>query len=258
MADRYLAELFSLSGRTAVVTGGSSGIGAAIAEALGRAGANVVVLARREGPLRDTVRRLRAAGVAAEMVSVDLGDRAALHQAAQAAAQHFGEPDILVNSAAVNLRPPLPELTEAQWDLTLEVNLTAPFLLGQRYGPGMAERGWGRLITIASQQSHRAFGNSGGYGASKAGVVGLVRSQAEAWSSRGVCANAIGPSFVHTPLTAEVFADPARTAKLAASTMIGRNGLPADYAGVAVFLAGRAADYVTGQLLFVDGGFSAA
>jgi NAD(P)-dependent dehydrogenase (short-subunit alcohol dehydrogenase family) len=256
MPEAYLEKLFSLAGRTAVVTGGSSGIGAAIAEALGRAGANVVVIARQEGPLQDTVRRLRAAGVAAELVSADLADRAALQEAADAATKQFGEPDILVNSAGINLRPPLAELTEAQWDLTMAVNLTAPFLLGQRYGPGMAERGWGRLITIASQQSIRAFGNSGAYGVSKAAVVALVRSQAEAWSARGVCANAIGPSFVETPLTAEVFADPVRSAGLAARTMVGRNGQPSDFAGVAVLLASRAADYLTGQVLFVDGGFS--
>jgi NAD(P)-dependent dehydrogenase (short-subunit alcohol dehydrogenase family) len=253
----YLDRLFSLDGRVAVVTGGSSGIGRAIAGALAHAGARVVVVARDEKKLAETVSELRAAGRSAVAVSADLGDRAALERAAEAAAGEFGEPDILVNSAGINLRPPMDELTTAEWDQTIAVNLTAPFLLGQRFGPLMASRGWGRIINIASQQAARAFGNSGGYGASKGGVVSLTRSQSEAWASRGVCCNAISPGFVITPLTAEAAADPERCAALAARTMVGRNGLAADFEGVTVFLASRASDYVTGQVICVDGGFSA-
>lgn len=252
----FLDELFSLAGRVAVVTGGSSGIGRAIAEALGRAGASVVVMARREGGLAGTVRDLEAAGCRAAFVSADLADRTALSRAADEATRPFGEPDILVNSAAVNLRPPLDRLSVEDWDRTMAANLDAPFLLGQRFGPGMAARGWGRIINIASQQAVRAFGNSGAYGASKGGLTALTRSQAEAWSSRGVCCNAISPGFVLTPLTREVCEDPARVAALAARTMVGRNGVPEDFAGVAVFLASRASDYMTGQTLFLDGGFS--
>src|SRR5204863_5670719 len=114
----------------------------------------------------------------------------------------------------LTLRPPLAELTEAAWDTLLAANLTAPFLLGQRFGPAMAARGWGRILNIASQQAVRAFGNSGGYGAAKAGLAGLTRSQSEAWARRGVRCNAIVPGFVATPLTAEVAADPVRSAAL--------------------------------------------
>ncbi|MGH8908167.1 MAG: SDR family NAD(P)-dependent oxidoreductase [Egibacteraceae bacterium] len=252
-----LDELYSLAGLVAVVTGGNSGIGKAIAEALGCAGASVVLVARREPALAETARRLRVAGCRAAWVSVDLGDRVALERAADQAVCPFGEPDILVNAAAVNLRPPLGELRIEDWDRTMAVNLDAPFLLGQRFGPGMAVRGWGRVINLASQQSFRAFGDSGAYGVSKAGIVALTRSQAEAWSRHGVCCNAIAPGFVRTPLTEAVFADPARPAAYAARTMIGRNGQPEDFRGVVVFLASRASDYVTGQTLFVDGGFSA-
>ena len=253
----YLDQLFSLDGRVAVVSGGSSGIGRAIAGALAHAGARVVVLARDQGRLDATVRELRAAGRAAVAVSVDVGDREALAEAADAAAKEFGEPDILVNSAGVNLRPPMDELTLADWDQTIAVNLSAPFVLGQRFGPRMAQRGWGRIINIASQQAIRAFGNSGAYGASKGGVVALTRSQSEAWAARGVCCNAISPGFVATPLTTAVASDPVRSAALAARTMTGRNGEAADFEGAAVFLASRASDYVTGQVIFVDGGFSA-
>jgi gluconate 5-dehydrogenase len=238
----------------ALVTGGNSGIGRAIAEAFAGAGASVVLVARDEAKLRATADTLPRAAV----VAVDLGDRSALDAAAQQVARPFGEPDILVNAAGVNPRPPLNDLKPEDWDRIFAVNLDAPFLLGQRFGPGMAERGWGRIINIASQQAVRAYGNSGGYGAAKAGLTGLTRSQAEAWSRYGVCCNAIAPGVVDTPMTEAIFADPGRSAATAARTMIGRNGLTRDFAGVAVFLAGPACEYVTGQTIFVDGGFSVA
>ena len=250
----YLDELYSLDGRTAFVTGGNSGIGQAIGAALAGAGARLVLLGRDE-------ERLRAAAGAlpeAAYVAADLGDRTALGAAAEAAVHPYGEPDILVNAAGINPRPPLAELTLDQWDRIFAVNLDAPFLLGQRYGPGMAERGWGRIVNIVSQQAVRAYGNSGGYGAAKAGLAGLTRSQAEAWSRHGVCCNAISPGVVDTPMTQAIFGDPARSAATAARTMVGRNGLTGDFAGLAVFLAGPACGYVTGQTIFVDGGFSVA
>jgi gluconate 5-dehydrogenase len=256
MAD-YLRDLFALDGRVAVVTGGSSGIGRAIARALAGAGARVVLVARGADALEATAAQLRAGGSEAAWVSADLGDRASLADGAREAAAHFGEPDILVNCAGINLRPPMGALTMAEWDQTMAVNLAAPFVLGQRFGPPMAERGWGRIINVASQQAVRAFGNSGAYGASKGGLASLTRSQSEAWAARGVCCNAISPGFVITPLTREAASDPARSAALAARTMIGRNGEAGDFEGIAVFLASPASDYVTGQLIFVDGGFSA-
>ncbi len=257
-AAAFLHELYSLEGRVALVTGGSSGIGRGIARALALAGARVVIMARSARALDDTVSELRAAGRQAARVRVDLGDRAAVQRGAEQAAAVYGEPDILLNAAGLNLRPPLGELSITQWDELMAVNLTAPFLLGQRFGPAMAGRGWGRIINVVSQQAIRAFGNSGGYGAAKAGLAALTRSQSEAWAPAGVCCNALGPGFVATPLTAEVASDPVRSAALAARTMVGRNGEPQDFAGPAVFLASRASDYVTGQVIFVDGGFSAA
>jgi NAD(P)-dependent dehydrogenase (short-subunit alcohol dehydrogenase family) len=254
----YLRDLFSLDGRIALVTGGSSGIGQAMAGALARAGASVVVLARGAAALDQTVRDLRAAGCTAAWVRADLGDRADLERGARESAGQFGEPDILVNSAAVNLRPPMTTLTIAEWDQTVAVNLTAPFLLGQRFGPGMAARGWGRIINIVSQQAARAFGNSGAYGASKGGLASLTRSQSEAWAPSGVRCNALAPGFVATPLTRQTVSDPVRSAALAARTMIGRNGAAGDFEGIAVFLASRASEYITGQVISVDGGFSAS
>ncbi|MET7414556.1 SDR family NAD(P)-dependent oxidoreductase [Streptomyces rubiginosohelvolus] len=255
-AQSYVSELFSLEGRVAVVTGGSSGIGRAITGALARAGASVVVVARREAELRETVDELTSEGCRAAWVSADLSTAEGVRVGAEEAAAAFGEPDILVNCAGINLRPPMTELGEDVWDTTMAVNLKAPFLLGQRFGPGMAERGYGRIIHITSQQAHRAFVSSGAYGVSKGGLESLTRSQAEAWSPHGVTVNSLVPGFVLTPLNARLQSDPEKVASLAARTMVGRNGLAEDFAGAAVFLAGRSSAYITGQSLFVDGGFS--
>ncbi|HEX5612574.1 MAG TPA: SDR family oxidoreductase [Burkholderiales bacterium] len=248
-------DLFSLDGKVALITGGSSGIGRAIAGALAEAGAKIVLVARREAELEAARREI---GAAAAAVPCDLTDRAALAECAQAAGGFFGPPDILVSAAGVNIRRPMLEITEADWDATLKINLEAPFFLAQQLAPAMIERGWGRILNIASLQSVRAFGNSGPYGASKGGVMQLTRAQAEAWSKHGVTANAIAPGFFATPLTAPVARDPVRWNAMAERTMIGRNGEMPDLAGVAVFLASRASDYITGQTIFVDGGFSAA
>ncbi|MER7498964.1 SDR family oxidoreductase [Nonomuraea pusilla] len=251
MSD-YLRDLFSLRGRRALVTGGSSGIGYAMAEAIGRAGAEVVLVARRQAELDAAVRRLRGHGVTASSISADLGDREAVRRVCGQA----GEIDILVNDAANNIRKPMAELTEDDYDVTVAVNLTAPYLLGQHFGPRMAARGWGRVINVGSQQTVSAFGDSGVYGAAKAALAGLTRSQAEAWSAAGVCVNTIIPGFVLTPLTEPAQAVPGRVEQLAARHMVGRNGLPEDFAGAAVFLASDACAFVTGHLLFVDGGFA--
>ncbi|GAA5184408.1 glucose 1-dehydrogenase [Rugosimonospora acidiphila] len=252
MTDEYLRRLFGLGGRLAMVTGASSGIGRAIAMALGRAGAELILVARGEEALARTVKELADEGATATHLPVDLADRDAI----AALTSRVPHVDILVNAAGVNIRPPLPELTVADWDRTIAVNLTAPYLLGQHFGPSMAARGFGRIITVTSQQSVRAYGNSGGYGASKAGVAGLIRSQAEAWSRDGVCCNSISPGVVHTPMTEAIFADPERALAMAERTLVGRNGEPEDFAGAAVFLSSAAAAHITGQALFVDGGFS--
>jgi gluconate 5-dehydrogenase len=252
----YLSELFSLDGRVAIVTGGSSGIGRGIATSLARAGASVVLVARREAELADAVGELVGDGCRASSVSADLSTRDGTRAAAEEAVEAFGEPDILVSSAGVNLRPAMGDLSDDVWDTTMAVNLETPFLLGQRFGPGMAERGFGRIIHISSQQAHRAFVQSGAYGVSKGALESLTRSQAEAWSPYGVTCNTLVPGFVMTPLNARLSAAPDRTAALAARTMVGRNGLADDFAGAAVFLASRASAYVTGQSIHVDGGFS--
>ncbi len=250
--NSYLERMFGLAERTALVTGGTSGIGRAIAVALASAGARILLAARTEAALAATVAEIGAAGGSAVGIRADLSTRAGAHALADA----VGDADIVVNSAGINLRPPMSRLSEAEWDATMAVNLEAPFVLGQRLIPGMAERGFGRVIHISSQQAQRSFADSGAYGVSKAAIEGLTRTQAEAWSALGVTVNALIPGFVQTPLNTRLSADPGVVAALAARTLVGRNGLAEDFAGAAVFLASPAAAYVTGQTLAVDGGFS--
>ena len=250
-------DLFRLDGRVACITGASSGIGKAIALALAEAGARVVLVARRAAELEGARREIESTGGNAACLACDLSDRATLEKCARDAPAPFGAPDILVSAAGINLRKPMLEITVADWDATIGLNLEAPFFLAQKLAPAMIAKRWGRIINIASMQSVRAFGNSGPYGASKGGVMQLTRAQAEAWSRFGVNANAIAPGFFATPLTAPVASDPVRWKQMAERTFIGRNGDLDDLRGAAVFLASRASDYVTGQTLFVDGGFSA-
>ena len=189
--------------------------------------------------------------------AADLTDRNELDRVVRGIGSTVGPPVILVNNAAINERPHLSDTDDDTWDRTIATNLTAPHLLAQRLVPGMIEAGYGRIVNLASQQATKAFGNSGAYGASKAGVAGLTRSQAEAWAAHGITANAVTPAFVETPSTAAVFADAERAGAMAARTMVGRNGTAADLVGLVVFLAGPSAGFVTGQLLHADGGFSA-
>jgi gluconate 5-dehydrogenase len=252
-----LAHLFDLTGRTALVTGGNSGIGLAMARALGQAGARLVLVARRAEPLAEAVTALQAEGIEAVALPADLASPS-IGDALSAACAASGERvDILVNAAGINLREPFEQVSAEAFDLHMAVHLRAPFLLAKAFAPGMAERGFGRILNIASLQSYRAFPNSAPYGAAKGGVVQLTRAIAEAWSSRGITCNAIAPGFFPTPLTAAVFADAERAARNAAQTAIGRNGVLEDLAGAAIFLASDASAYVTGQTLAVDGGFTA-
>jgi gluconate 5-dehydrogenase len=254
---RSIARLFDLEGRVALVTGGNSGIGRAIAWALGAAGAKLVLVARRQAELDAAVTSFAHDGIAAVALSRDLAKRRDFEAIADDASRAFGAPDILVNASGMNPRLSFEHAGDAHWDDTIALNLTAPFLLVRALAPAMRDKGWGRIVNIASLQSSRAFPDSAPYGASKGGVAQLTRAIAEHWSKFGITCNAVAPGFFATPLTAAVLADPAHAEALAARTMIGRNGDPTDLHGTAVFLASDASAYITGQTLYVDGGFSA-
>lgn len=253
MIDR----LFSLEGRVAVVTGASSGLGRAIAGFLVEAGADLVLVARRETELSQAAADIEARGRRAAAVPADLSNLDEIEALAARLAAPFGAPSVLVNAAGVNLREPAEAITRESWSQTLDLNLAAPFFLARALVPGMRAAGYGRILNLASLQSRRAFPDSVAYGASKGGVVQLTRAMAEAWSRYGITANAIAPGFFPTELTAPVFTDPERAAWAARSTAIGRTGELSDLAGAAVFLTAPASAYITGQTLYVDGGFSA-
>lgn len=246
--------LFDLTGRTACITGASSGLGRRAAIALAAAGAQVVAVARRAEALESLCAEI---GSNAASVAADVADRSALDALRAAVAAPFGAPDIVIHAAGVNTRQPADEVTAEGWDQTLALNLSAPFFLSQALVPAMKERGWGRIVNFASLQTTRAFPGGIAYGASKGGIGQLTRAMAEAWSPFGITANAIGPGFFPTELTQAVFGDEARAARNAAQTCIGRNGRLEDIDGPLLFLCSEASAYVTGQILMVDGGFTA-
>ena len=248
---------FRLDGKVALVTGASSGIGRRQALALAATGAAVVLLGRRAEQLDAAVAEIAAAGGRGASLAADLGERGRLAEIAAAAAEPFGAPDILINAAGVNLRQPADEISLESWDATLNLNLAVPFFLARELVGAMRQRGWGRVINLASLQSSRAFANGLAYGASKGGIAQLTRAMAEAWSAHGINCNAIAPGFFPTELTAPVYGQPALLDKLAAQTAIGRNGELADLDGLTVFLAAPASDYISGQVIALDGGFTA-
>ena len=217
----------------------------------------MVLIGRRARELDSTAKEIEAAGGTAAFISADLSDLAGLPGIVERAKAIFGPIDILVNAAGVNLRQAPEEITLESWELTLNLNLATPFFLARELISDMQTSGWGRIINIASLQSSRAFENGLAYGASKGGVAQLTRAMAEAWSKWGINTNAIAPGFFPTGLTAPVYQNAELTAKLATQTAIGRNGALQDLDGITLFLASAASDYVTGQVIYLDGGFTA-
>lgn len=238
----------------AVVTGASSGLGQQAATILANSGAKVVGVARRTEALASWADEM---GGNVAVVAGDVADLENQPELVREIAAPFGAPDILVHAAGLNPRLPAEDLSPDIWNATLAVNLSAPFFLSQAFVPAMTAKGWGRIINFASLQSFRAFPNGLPYGASKGGVAQMTRAMAEAWSSAGINVNAIGPGFFETELTAAVFADPERAERNAAQTCIGRNGALGDLDGPLLFLCSEASRYVTGQILMLDGGFTA-
>jgi 2-deoxy-D-gluconate 3-dehydrogenase len=252
-----LLDLFSLAGRVALVTGASGDIGAALAEGLAAAGA-VVALSGRDAEQLERVRgRVLAVGGAAEIFPADLADRAAPPALAEAVAARLGRIDVLVNCAGMNRRQPVAEVTPENYDTIMDVNLRAAFFLSQAVQPHMARQGGGKIINIGSLTVSIALADVSVYGMTKSALAQLTRTMAVEWAPDNIQVNCLSPGFIATELTAPLFANERRNHWIMDRLAIKRPGRPADLVGMAIFLAAPASDYVTGQTVYVDGGFTA-
>lgn len=250
----YVEDLFSLTGKTAVVTGAGRGLGRAIAEALGRAGAKMLLVGRDGARLAQAKEELATLGVDVDEWACDLSRREEVDSLIEFIGAELGELNVLVNNAGIARSQPLLEYEDAAWDETLSVNLDAPFRLARGLAPLMPKGG--SIINITSIAAELA-GSNPAYGAAKGGLKQLTKVLAHALAVHGIRVNAIGPGYFHTELGGSSWNDPEQRAQRAASTMLGRWGEPEDLAGMAILLASDASGYVTAQDFYVDGGWLA-
>jgi NAD(P)-dependent dehydrogenase (short-subunit alcohol dehydrogenase family) len=248
-------NIFSLTGKTAVVIGGTSGIGRALSLGLADAGADVIASARRPELVEETAAEIERRGRQTLRLSSDLRSHASLEQLLAASLQRFGKVDILINCAAKTKRTATLTMPEEEWADILDTNLTGTLRACQIFGKHMLDRGYGRIVNIASLNSFVAFSEVAAYAASKAGVASLTRSLSVEWSKRGVTVNAIVPGVFRTPMNTELLDNTPRGRELLIRTPMGRFGKTDELVGAAVYLASDASSFVTGQTLVVDGGF---
>jgi NAD(P)-dependent dehydrogenase (short-subunit alcohol dehydrogenase family) len=251
-------NFFNLEGKTAVVTGGTSGIGRAIAIGLAEAGADVAATGRRQQQVEEAAAEIEARGRKSLRQSSDVGDRASLEKLLAAALEKFGKVDILVNCAGIIKRTATLDVGEEEWTNILNTNLTGTLRASQIFGRHMLERGYGRIVNIASLNSFVALAEVAAYAASKAGVASLTRSLAVEWSKKGVTVNAIAPGVFRTDINAKLLDSTPRGQELLMRTPMGRFGKTEELVGAAIYLASDSASFVTGEVLVVDGGFLAS
>jgi gluconate 5-dehydrogenase len=250
-------DLFSVNGQVVLVSGGSRGIGRAIAEGFARRGARVIITGRDQATLEQTAGAMSAAGTNVQSLVCDVAQPAAIDRLVAQVMRECDRIDTLVNSAGVNRRKAAAMITAEDFDFVLDINLKGAFLLSQAVGRQMIQQRSGSQINIASLATDRPLKHVGPYAMSKAGLGQMTRSLAMEWAVHGVRVNAIAPGFIVTDLTRKLWADQQMQAWVKANTPQGRLGQPEDLVGTALFLASPAAAFLTGQILYVDGGFSA-
>jgi len=249
--------LFDLSGRTALVTGSSRGLGRAMAEGLAAAGAHVILNGTDAARVQAAVEEFRAAGHQADGAAFDITDEAAIVRTFEDFDRRGIAIDILVNNAGIQLRKPMVELSTAEWHKVIDTNLTSAFVIGREAGRRMVARKHGKIINIGSLTSDLARATVAPYTVAKGGVKMLTKAMAAEWAEHGIQANAIGPGYMLTDMNQALIANPSFDAWVKGRAPAKRWGLPEELAGVAVFLAAPASNYINGQIIYVDGGFSA-
>jgi NAD(P)-dependent dehydrogenase (short-subunit alcohol dehydrogenase family) len=255
---KNVMDLFGLEGRRALVTGGAKGLGRAIAEALAEAGADVAIASRTLAECESAAQQIhQATGRRTFAASADVSLSQEVDRLRDAVENALGTPDILVNNAGINIRGPVEEMPESDWDAVIATNLKAPYLCARAFGPGMCRLGWGRVINLGSILSVVALPGRAPYAASKAGLLNLTRVLALEWAAKGVTVNALCPGPFGTDMNKQFLSDPAKYKAFVEKIPMGRWGELRDVAGAALFLASDASAFVTGSALFVDGGWTA-
>lgn len=250
-----ILDKFKLGGKTAVVTGASSGIGRAMAVALAEAGADIVAMSRPLSGGDETGKAVAALGRGYKHYGADFADRSSLMAAVESIKKDQGRIDILVNNAGTIMRKPAAQHPDDYWDRVIEVNLSSQFVLSREFGKDMVERGAGKIIFTCSLLTFQGGITVPGYAASKGGLGQLVMALSNEWAGKGVNVNGIAPGYIRTPNTRALQDDPARSKAILERIPAGRWGEPEDFAGPVVFLASAASDYMHGSIVLVDGGW---
>jgi NAD(P)-dependent dehydrogenase (short-subunit alcohol dehydrogenase family) len=257
-ASAYGIDLFRLDGRVALITGGSKGLGEAMALALASAGADLMIVSRHLNEGQETAATIaRSTGIRAGAFQADVTDAAAVQQMVDVTLETYGHIDILINCAGTNVRKPTLELSEAEWDLVMDLNIKAPFLCCKAVAPQMIERRWGRIINLGSVQSSAAMAGRAPYGSSKGGLVQLSRVLALEWAPYNVTVNTLCPGPFKTPMNLPLLNNPQAYADFTANVPLGRWGEPRELGGATLLLASEAGSFITGSALYIDGGWSA-